>query len=113
MLKTKREVKEETKEDKEKEIKQCPESVEDCSCLYAGKDTKKENKKWKTLVRKAMIVERQGGESVWMARYKEEGKAKIREQETKQIKARKVEQNQVKDQVGIIMRAIKSFPVEI
>ena len=60
-----------------------------------------------------MIVDRQGGESVWMARYKEEGKAKIREQETKQIKARKVEQNQVKDQVGIIMRAIKSFPVEI
>ena len=40
VLKTKMEVKEESNEEKKEEIKQCPESVEDCSCLYAGKDTK-------------------------------------------------------------------------
>ena len=54
-----------------------------------------------------MIVDRQGGESVWMARYKEEGQEKLRIQKI----AHKTKP--WKDQVGIIMRAIKNFPVEV
>ena len=41
VLDKKREGERKIKEDQETEIRQCPESVEDCSCLYAGIDNKK------------------------------------------------------------------------
>ena len=57
-----------------------------------------------------MIVDRRGVDSVFLARYKEEGEKTLRIQT---MKTKPLKHKRVKDQVGIIMRAIKNFPVEI